>query len=337
MNLPRRADLQALRIPWVTNLAGSASNTVGWSLPILTTTLSILWHKRTSWDRNLGSGDWWLDRGNNSGWRDRRAGGWWWNNNIARVEGRANWAELDVRESDGGVREIALDVLWFSDFGVTWATDGAWLCGSDWVGGIQPLHVGGMVVPDGHGENHWGIESLRETGHAAGLGEVVQVAESNLLLLAEVIGDLVGRGNTSNVGNRVGKDNAILDVEAFDALEHAAGGVVGSDELRDNGDLLVGVDLLARAEEGGVAHAVGVEVASVLVTDAFISVGSVTAVVALAAGESVATAGVWGVGRGVLVRLPDVHLGTAGSVAADTSICILGRGGPVEDIGLGVC
>lgn len=229
---------------------------------------------------------------------------------------------------------VALDVLWLADLGVTWAADGSWLSGADRVGGIEPLHVGGVVVPDGHGENHWSVESLGETAHAAGLGEIVQIAKDGLLLLAEVVSDLVGCVNAWDVGNRVGENDAVLDVEALDALESAGGRVISGDELGNNGDLLGGVHLLARAEEGGVAHAIGVEVASVLVANAGIAVGSITAVESGAASESVALAGVWSVSSGVAVGLPDIHLGTAGSVAAGTAVGIVRGRGPIEDVGL---
>lgn len=229
---------------------------------------------------------------------------------------------------------VALDVLWLAHLGVTWAADGSWLGGADWVGGIEPLHVGGVVVPDGHGENHWGVESLGETVHAASLGEVVQVAKDGLLLLAEVVGDLVGCVNAWDVGDGVSENDAVLDVEALDALERAGGGVISGDELSNNGDLLGGVHLLAWAEEGGVAHAVGVEVASVLVANAGVAVGSITAVESRAASGSVTLAGVWSIGSGVAVGLPDVHFGTAGSVATSTAVHIVRGWRPVEDVGL---
>ena len=229
---------------------------------------------------------------------------------------------------------VTLDVLWLADLGVTWAADGSWLGGADWVGGIEPLHVGGVVVPDGHGENHWSIESLGEARHAAGLREVVQVAKDSLLLLAEVISDLVGWINAWDVGDGVGENDAVLDIEALDALERTGGGVISCDELSDDGDLLGGVHLLARAEEGGVAHAVRVEVASILVANAGIAVSSITAVESGAASESVTLAGVRSIGSSVAVGFPDVHLGTAGSVAASTAVYIVRGRRPVEDVGL---
>ena len=229
---------------------------------------------------------------------------------------------------------VALDVLWLADLGVTWAADSSWLGGADWVGGIEPLHVGGVVVPDGHREDHWSIESLGEARHAAGLGEVVQIAENSLLLLAEVIGDLVGWINAWDVGDGVGENDAVLDVEALDALERTGGGVISGNELSNNGDLLGGVHLLARAEEGGVSHAVGVKVASILVANAGIAVGSITAVESGAASKSITLAGVRGIGSSIAVGLPDVHFGTAGSIAASTAVYIVRGRRPVENIGL---
>ena len=229
---------------------------------------------------------------------------------------------------------VALDGGGHADEGVAGAADGAGRRRADGVGAVEPLHVGGVVVPDGHGEDHGDVEGGAEAGHAAGGLEVVGVAEGSLLLVAELVAELVGRVNAGDVALGVGDGDAVLDVEAPDAGERAGGGVVGGDELRHDGDLLAGVDRLAGAEEGLVAHAVGVEVASVLVADALVSRSWVTAVRALAADESVALAGVGSVRRGVLVGLPDVHLSAAGSVAARAGVYIIGRRSPVENVGL---
>jgi hypothetical protein len=230
-----------------------------------------------------------------------------------------------------------LDGSWVAGSCVTVTTEVARGGAADGVGGVEPVHGGCVVVPDGHGEDHRGVEGGAEAGHAAEGLEVVGVGEGSLLLVAEGIGDLVGGVNAIDLGLGVGDGLAALDVDALDGGEGAGLGAVGGDELGDDGDDLGGVDGPADTEEGGVAHAVAVEVTSVLVTDTGVAVISITTVGSLAAGEALALARVWGVGRGGLVSLPDVHLCAASSELSAASIFIAGRWSPVNDVGLLMC
>lgn len=79
---------------------------------------------------------------------------------------------------------------------------------------------------------------------------------------------------------------AYLSIETLDVSESSR--AVG-DELGDNGDLLGGIDGLSRAVEGGVAHTVGVEVTSVVVTNTVVSVGAGLSAIAGGAVASVET------------------------------------------------
>jgi len=88
---------------------------------------------------------------------------------------------------------------------------------------------------------------------------VVRVAKDRLLRLAEGLVDVVAPVALDG-GLGVGDGLAALDVEAADRFQVAAAAL---DELRDHGDLLLRVDLLARPVEFAVALAVRVEVAPV--------------------------------------------------------------------------
>lgn len=252
----------------------------------------------------------------------------------ATVEGGANGAEADVGEGDGGIWVGGLDGGWVAVSCGAVTTDVSRVGATDGVGGVEPVHGGCVVVPDGHGEDHGGVESGAEARHAAKGLEVVGVVECGLLLVAECISDLVGDVDAINGGVRVGDGHTVLDVEALDGGECAGIGAVGSDELGDDGDDLRGVHGPTNTEEGGVAHTVAVEVTSILVADAGVAVITITTVGSLAAGESLTRACVWGVGSGGLVSLPDIHLRAAGSVSSAASVNIAVRWGPVKDVSL---
>lgn len=106
-----------------------------------------------------------------------------------------------------------------------------------------------MVIPHAHSEHHAVLEGSTHTLESALGSKLVGVAEGGLLLSTEVVGDGVGGGDTSNVGLGVLDDFAVLDVDATDLREVTGGGAVGGDELGHDGDLGLGVDGLAGAEE----------------------------------------------------------------------------------------
>lgn len=319
-----KGELQALRVPIVAVLAGGAGCTLGWASVSNTGTLSVFgggatvgwWGGWVTWVGWVGGGNWvaWVG--------------------VGSAGGGANWAESDVGEGDGRIWVVLLDGCWDTNLGVARSASISETGSANWVGRVEPFHVGCVIVPDGHGEDHRRLKSLVEPGHATLGLEVVVIAESGLLLRAEVVGDLVGCSNASDVAHGVLDNLAVLDVEALDACERTGVGSAGGDELGHHGELLRGINGLSRAEEGLVTHAVAVEVTSVLVAETRVAVIAVTTLDSRAAGEPVACAGMRGVGRRVQVRLPDVHLGTAGSVATTSGVRIGGGWGPVEEIGL---
>lgn len=247
-------------------------------------------------------------------------------------EGRVEVAELDVGEGDGRAGGDGLDSG--GDTGgrgaSTASNTGAGGIGADGVVAVEPLHVGGVVVPDGEREDHSAAHGVTHTSETTVLSEVVGVAEGGLLLSAEVVGDLVGLGDSGDVGLRVGDDLTVLNVEAADGAERAGVGAVVGNELGDDGEDTGGVDGQALAEEGLVAHAEGVEVAAVGVAET----GVPGAVRTRAAGLAGGLAGVGREGRGVVVGLPDIHLTAAGTERTSTSV---GRGGvPADKVGLSI-
>ena len=73
-------------------------------------------------------------------------------------EGGVDWAELDVRVGDGGAWGVGLDVVRYArgDSASTTGSAGGGVGGG--VGGVEPEHVGVVVVPYGHDEGHTGTE-----------------------------------------------------------------------------------------------------------------------------------------------------------------------------------
>ena len=191
-----------------------------------------------------------------------------------------------------------------------------------------------MVVPDGHDEGHAVLEGVAHLGKTAEGLEGVGVAEGTLLRVAERVGDGVERAHAGDVRLRVGDDPAVLDVETADLGERARGLVVVRQELRHDRELLAGVDGEAGAEEGLVAHAPRVEVAAILVADTVVPLVTITALGARATGLALDAADVGRERSTVLVRLPDIHLVTAGTKLAGARVRVAGRACPTLNVGL---
>ena len=322
--------LQALRVPVVHLLAGIRAGAGSRALPSISATLAIvLSHTGATRATSSGSGRSRLRGGGGSAAGVR----------ATAVEGRADGADLDVGVDDGGVGVVGLDIGGGArgDVAGTTGDTGGGGCASGRVVAVEPEHVGRVVIPQGHDEDHALGERSAHALQAAVLGEDVLVLEQALLGGAVVVGDGVAAdAGPGRLG--VGDHLAVLHVEALDLLEGAAGGAVVGDELGDDGELALGVDGHARTVEGLVALAEGVEITSVGVAGAAVAVGAVGATAGVAAAHHLAggVAGVRSEGRGDAVGLPDIHLRAAGAVVASTRIGIIGGGLPSINVGLTV-
>lgn len=190
------------------------------------------------------------------------------------------------------------------------------------------------VVPETHDENHGASGGGTHLGEATLVVEGALIAEDLLLGVAVVLGDGVA-GDAVDGGLGVGDDDVVLDVEAGDLGEAA---VVALDELGDDGQGLCGVEgeLGAGTVEGLVALAVAVEVAAVRVAVAAVTVLGVSAAagITLAGVVVIVLARVRRVGGADAVGLPDVHLGAAGTEAADAGVGVVVGRLPVVRVGL---
>jgi hypothetical protein len=83
-----------------------------------------------------------------------------------------------------------------------------------------------VVVPDTENESHASIEILAKAGKTTLLGERVGVTSGGLLLLAELVGDLVGLCDAGDVGVGLLDDLAVLNIDAADGAEGAGSSVV---------------------------------------------------------------------------------------------------------------
>ncbi len=165
--------------------------------------------------------------------------------------------------------------------------------------------------------------------------EAVGVVGGSHLGSAEVGGDRVEGGHARDAGLRVHDDLVVLDVEAADLAERARGGVVVSEELRDDSEGLGGVDGHAGAVEGGVAHAERVEVAAVRVAKTAKAVRGRSAIVTSALSLFLDCARVGSEGGGDGVGLPNIHLIATCAHRASSSVGVVGRCRPAFNVGLG--
>ena len=192
-----------------------------------------------------------------------------------------------------------------------------------------------MIIPERHNEDHSLLEGVTHDLKTTELLEAVGVVEDGLLSVTEVVGDRVVARDTGNGGDGVLDDLAVLNVDAADLSEVTGLGAVGSEELGNDGDGLGGVDGETGAEEGLVAHAEGVEVASVLVAESVVAVvGAVTAVVASAGSLLSDGADVRGEGLAHGVTLPDVHLRAARAGRTSAGVSAVGRRSPALNVSL---
>jgi len=97
-----------------------------------------------------------------------------------------------------------------------------------------------------------------------------------------------------------------------------------------------GIDGHSRSEKGLDAHTPRVEIATVFIANSTVSVITVTALRSVASVLSLDATNVWGVGGCHAVRFPDVHLHTTCTVHSSTGVLVVGRGFPIESVGLAV-
>jgi hypothetical protein len=249
------------------------------------------------------------------------------------VEGRADGAELDVGEDNAGVGAVRLKIRRLARGSRASTTGDTRLAGvgSGGVAGVEPEHVDRVVVPERHDEDVAASKRRAHTVEAANGSELVVVAESSLLGLAEAVGDGVA-ADAGDSGLGVLEHLAVLDIEALDLGQAGA----RADELGDDGHFLLGVEGGAGAVEVLDAHTVAVEVAAVLVADTLVAVVAITTVGACAGNNTRALAGMGGVGSRDTVGLPNIHLRAAGANGTSTGVSIVGVGDPAGAVGLAV-
>lgn len=245
--------------------------------------------------------------------------------------------KLDIRECNLRVRGLRLNVLRIAGIRSTCSSGhprSAWVRIRR-VWSVEPEHLRGVVVPNGQHKNHAGIEAIAHCVKATASLERVGVAENFLLLRAEVGGDFVGVVDASDVGDGVLNHLAVLHVDTLDRFEGPGVSAVGSDKFGNDSEFARGVHNLAWAVEALVAHAKGIEVAAVLVTDAVVAAVAITALsCTLADIQASLVARMWSVRGRNGVGFPDVHLVAAGAHVALAGVgVVLGRG-PAFDVGL---
>lgn len=236
--------------------------------------------------------------------------------------GRANVADPDVGVGDRGVRNTGLEVGGLARGGGAVTASSTESGRVDGVGGVEPKHVGVVIVPEGESKDQTVAHGLLHSGEATLALVRVGVAEDGLLGVAEGVGEGIDGLEAGNVDLGVLDDLAILDVEAANLSELAGRGAVVSNELGHKRKLLVGVDGLSGTKEGLVAQTVGVEIAAVGVANTIVTVSGGVAFRSAAPIGSGDRARVGCKGIGDLVGLPDIKLVAAGSVLSVATVGI---------------
>jgi hypothetical protein len=250
------------------------------------------------------------------------------------TESGVEGSELDVGVNDCGISLFALKIRGNTRRSLATATASAQVTVGVLVGGVsgvEPEHVGVVVIPQRHDEHHALSKSLGHISLATLVLVSVSVLESCLLLVTELGCDGVAV-DAGNRGSGLCNGLSALDVEALDL--HS---VASADELSDDGELLRGIDGHTLAVEVLDTHAVGVEVTAIRVADASIAVGGVcsTTAVTIAARLLDRAAGMGCHRRADGVGLPDIHLGAARTMATDTCVCVVRRRLPAFNVTLG--
>lgn len=268
--------------------------------------------------------------GGAAAWSDIWTAEGFWDGNTGS-EGRAELTNLDVGVGDGAVWNARDKLDWVSRGGGASTTGDtrSRRVSIDRVWGIEPQEMGSEISPDRESQNVSALEGLSHILETTVNVEVRVVTEDGLLVDAELISDGVEVTDTGPFVLGLKDDFATLNPGTTDLDEVTGGGPVVSDELGDDSDLGVGVDSLSWTVEFLVTLTERVEITAVLVADTVVSVATVTALgFGTASVETSRRADVWGVGVGDGVGLPDIHLVTAGTVLAETSVGVDGGCSP---------
>jgi len=239
-----------LTVPLVSELASTLS-TSGWASPSLTTALSV--KRSTSGRRSSASGSassrGGRAGGGGSGGAARSGASGCRGDGTSSREGGSDITKLDVGEDNKGVGLLRFHIGGDTGGGGARSTKDTGVGGGlvERIGAVEPQHVGRIVVPDGHDQDHSLGEGTSHLGHTTQAGEDVGITEGGLLSSAELVAERVPLSHSGDVDLGVLEDDTVLDVDAADLLECARGSTSGGQELSDNGHLLGGVDFLGRA------------------------------------------------------------------------------------------
>jgi len=153
----------------------------------------------------------------------------------------ANGSESDVRKFHLGISVVFFNVSWNTGGCGARTAMATRLLAIGGVSGIQPEHVGIMVIPQRHHEHHTLLEGLVNGSHASLLKEIAPILRKCNPILAECISDSVVFVSVNGVFGML-NGPAILRIDLLHFRQLAAVGVVLSDELGGDGHWLGGVN-----------------------------------------------------------------------------------------------
>jgi hypothetical protein len=183
--------------------------------------------------------------------------------------GGADWSEFYVREFHLGIPMLGLNLSGNTGGGGAGTAVAADLLAVSGVSGIQPEHVGIVVIPQGHHKHHTLLESFVHGTHASLLDEIAAILGVGHPVLAELVRDGVVLISVHSV-LLVLDGVPVLGIYLLHFFHWAVVGTVRSDELRGDGHWLRGVngEFGSWSIEIGGSKTMRLNVTAIFVTDA---------------------------------------------------------------------
>ena len=249
--------------------------------------------------------------------------------------GRAHWihgatdgSNLDVPIRDVGIWVRAPSLTWHTRSCCARAAHGSWSRRTWWVDAVEPQHVRSAVIPERHDEDHPAPQGFAHLLQSSPDAELIRISRLVLLRRAEVGGDGAVGVAVDGRSRRVDLV-AVLVVHSPNVHKIPCVGAIRGNELLHDGEWLGGIDWETGSltKKRLVPKPIGVQIASRTIAETIHATVDVV-LTALGACQSARVRCVRSCPR---VRLPDIHLGAAGTVPAHGA-----RRVPVQGVGLAI-
>merc|ERR1719487_922786 len=260
--------------------------------------------------------------------------------NRIHLQSGTNVAIFDVGEDNCSICQILLNISWHTSGDGTRTSAHPRLIASsiNWVGGIQPKHVGIVVIPERHDKNTTSLKDGVNSLHATLFQEVGAILGVSNPISAKLVRDGVVFVAIDRVHWML-NGLAILSVKLFHLHNCSLISAIISDELSGHCDWLgaVNCEIFANAPEFFLLQTVWLDVTTILVTHTFESVFTiVTTVSAFASVLFIigSGTGMHGESGATVVGFPQINLCATRTIPSSACILISFAWAPILLIGL---